>query len=138
MSNVRRTPAGATRPCPHCRAVILQSMTVCPTCRKHLKFSPSGDAVVPTFSPLRVEGSIRHPNEGEAWEYSVMVTITNDRGEEIGRQVVGVGALQPGEERKFTFAVEVFAPGLAIEPKAGDSGVRPVTPRGTDVFQKYS
>jgi hypothetical protein len=39
-----------------------------------------------------------------------MVSIRNDRGEEVTRQVVGVGALQPGEERTFTFAVEVFAP----------------------------
>jgi hypothetical protein len=135
VSNVRRTPAGATRPCPHCRAVILQSMTVCPTCRKHLKFSPSGDAVVPTFSPLRVEGSIRHPEGGEAWEYAVMVTITNDRGEEIGRQVVGVGALQPGEARSFSFAVEVFAPGLVTEPKPSDGAV---TPRGNDLVRKYN
>lgn len=39
-----------------------------------------------------------------------MVSIRNDRGEEVTRQVVGVGALQPGEGRTFTFAVEVFAP----------------------------
>ena len=64
----------------------------------------------PTFSPLRVEGSIRHPDAGEAWEYAVMISITNDRGEEVARQIVGVGAIQPGEQRKFTFAVEVFAP----------------------------
>jgi hypothetical protein len=59
---------------------------------------------------LRVEGAIRHPETGQAWEYSVMISIRNNRGEEITRQVVGVGALQPGEERTFTFAVEVFAP----------------------------
>jgi hypothetical protein len=57
-----------------------------------------------------VEGSIRHPNEGEAWEYAVMVSITNDRGVELSRQVVGVGAMKPGEQRKFTVAVEVFGP----------------------------
>jgi hypothetical protein len=39
-----------------------------------------------------------------------MISITNDRGEEVARQIVGVGAIQPGEQRKFTFAVEVFAP----------------------------
>ncbi|MGQ0712844.1 MAG: hypothetical protein ACT4PJ_03825 [Gemmatimonadaceae bacterium] len=112
MSTRRRTPVGATRTCPHCRAVILQSTSVCPSCRKHLRFvaSAGGDAVVPTFSPLRVEGSIRHPNAGEAWEYAVMITIANDRGDEISRQVVGVGAIPPGEQRKFTVAVEVFKP----------------------------
>ena len=112
MSTVRRTPAGATRTCPHCRAVILQSTSVCPSCRKHLRFVPGGDAAAaaPTFSPLRVEGAIRHPSIGEAWEYAVVISITNDRGEEVTRQVVGVGAIPPGEQRKFSFAVEVFAP----------------------------
>ena len=31
-------------------------------------------------------------------------------GEEVVRQIVGVGALQPNEGRTFTFAVEVFTP----------------------------
>jgi hypothetical protein len=88
--------------------VILQSMTACPSCRKHLRFAPGAEAVLPTASPLRVEGSIRHPNNGEAWEYAVIVTVTNERGEEVVRQLVGVGALQPGELRTFTCAVEVF------------------------------
>jgi hypothetical protein len=89
--------------------VILQSAGICPSCKKHLRFVPAGDAI-PTVSPLRVEGSIRHSDLGEAWEYSVLVTITNDRGEEVNRQVMGVGALQPGEKRTFTFSVDVFAP----------------------------
>jgi hypothetical protein len=63
------------------------------------------------MSPLRVESTIRHPDVGEAWEYAVIVTITNERGEEVTRQVVGVGAIQPGEQRKFTCAVEVYTPG---------------------------
>ena len=116
MSTVRRTPAGATRTCPHCRAVILQSTSVCPSCRKHLRFAPGagGGVGAPTFAPLRVEGAIRHRHPGEAWEYAVVVSITNERGEET-RQVVGVGAIQPGEERKFTVAVEVFAPSMMAE-----------------------
>jgi len=44
-----------------------------------------------------------------------MVSITNDRGEEVTRQIVGVGAIQPGEQRKFTFAVEVYTPAGAAE-----------------------
>ncbi|HKO17046.1 MAG TPA: hypothetical protein VJU87_12465 [Gemmatimonadaceae bacterium] len=71
--------------------------------------------MAPTFSPLRVEGSIRHPDAGEAWEYAVLISITNDRGEEVTRQIVGVGAIQPGEQRRFTFSVEVFAPAGAVE-----------------------
>lgn len=90
--------------------MILQSTSVCPSCRKHLRFGTGGDATVPAFSPLRVEGAIHHPEVGEAWEYAVMVSISNERGEEVTRQIVGVGAIQPGEQRKFTFSVEVFAP----------------------------
>jgi len=59
---------------------------------------------------------VRHPDVGEPWEYSVSVTIQNDRGEEICRQIIGVGALNPNEQRTFTFAVEVFT------PNATDSG----------------
>jgi hypothetical protein len=66
-----------------------------------------------------VEGSIRHPNDGEAWEYAVMVSITNDRGVELARQVVGVGAMKPGEQRKFTVAVEVFGPPDSAESDKG-------------------
>lgn len=38
----------------------------------------------------------------------MMVSVKNERGEEVTRQVVGVGALAPGEARTFSFAVEVF------------------------------
>src|SRR5215207_793109 len=75
--------------------------------------------------PLRVDGSIRHPSVGEAWEYSVVISIKNDKGEEVGRQVVGVGALQPGEGRTFSFAVEVFAPQGSVIPSWGE-GTLPV------------
>jgi hypothetical protein len=66
-----------------------------------------------------VEGSIRHPNAGEAWEYAVTVSITNDRGVELTRQIVGVGAIKPGEQRKFTVAVDVFGPPDAADPDKG-------------------
>jgi hypothetical protein len=69
-----------------------------------------------------VEGSIRHPNAEEAWEYAVMVSVTNERGEEVSRQVVGVGAIKPGEERKFTVAVEVFKPGATKSDNGAGSG----------------
>ena len=74
-----------------------------------------GGPVASTLTPLRVEGAIRHPDVGEAWEYAVMITITNDRGEETARQIVGVGAIPPGEQRKFTFSVEVFTPAGQVE-----------------------
>jgi hypothetical protein len=97
--------------------VILQSATVCPACKKHLRFDPSRTTTVigaepaaPSFSPLHIEGSIKHPDAGEAWEYSVVVSIKNERGDEVARQVVGVGALNPGEGRTFSFSVDVYKP----------------------------
>ena len=48
------------------------------------------------------------------------MVIRNDRGEETNRQVVGVGALRPGDARTFTFAVEVFAPAGARVPDTGE------------------
>lgn len=111
MSTTRQGAPGAMRVCPHCRANILESASICPVCQHHLRFDPgAAKRSLPSSVPLRVEGTIRHPPAGEPWEYSVLLTIRNERGEEIARQVVGVGALQPAEQRSFTLAVEVFAP----------------------------
>lgn len=56
----------------------------------------------------------------------MMVSVKNERGEEVTRQIVGVGALQPGESRTFTFAVEVFAPEAnAVEPEASAGRASP-------------
>jgi len=40
-----------------------------------------------------------------------VVTIRNDRREEVARKVIGVGALAAGEGRSVTLSVDVFAPG---------------------------
>ena len=123
MSTARQGTPGTTRICPHCKATILDSATVCPACRHHLRFDRGvAQRPVPSFSPLRVEGTIRHPAVGEPWEYSVMLSIRNDRGEELTRQIVGVGALQPEEQRTFTLAVEVFTPADAKVPGNGGTG----------------
>jgi hypothetical protein len=119
MSNGRPATTGRTRTCPHCKATILESASVCPACQHHLRFDPK--AIVErraqaTFSALRVEGSFRHPAEGGGWEYSVVISIRNDRGEEVERKVVGVGALQSGEGRTVTLSVDVFAPELGRQP----------------------
>ena len=103
--------AGKTRNCPHCKATILDSAAVCPACQHHLRFDPSAlERMVPAGTPLKVEGSIRHPPEGAAWEYCVMLIVRNELGEEISRQVAGVGAMQPSEVRSFSLSVELFAP----------------------------
>lgn len=109
MTTARPGTAGATRSCPHCRETILESASVCPACRHKLRFSESGDAnATPASVPLRVEGSFRNPDNG-GWEYSMVLTIRNERGEEIARKLVGVGGLQPGEQRSFTLSVEMQA-----------------------------
>jgi hypothetical protein len=103
---------GRTRVCPHCKATILESAPVCPQCRHHLRFVGAAAPPKPEgFSALRVEGTVQHPERGSDWEYSVVLAIRNERGEEISRQVVGVGALRPAESRTFSLSVEVMTPG---------------------------
>ena len=114
MSLVRAGAPGATRTCPHCRETILESSSICPACRHHLKFVPGQTTAGPppkkSFPALAIEGKIRHPRDGEAWEYSIVVTVRDDSGAEISRHVAGVGAMRGTEQRSFTLAVEVFAP----------------------------
>jgi predicted amidophosphoribosyltransferase len=112
--NSRVATPGKTRVCPHCKATILESASVCPGCQHHLRFDPKALAerqAQATFSALRVEGAFKNPEGGESWEYSVVVTIRNDRREEVARKVIGVGALAAGEGRSVTLSVDVFAPG---------------------------
>ena len=111
--NSRVVAPGKTRTCPHCKTIILESASVCPGCHHHLRFDPSSNVesrVQPSFSALRVEGAFRNPEGAEAWEYSVVVSVRNDRGEEVARKVVGVGALSPRESRTVTLSVDVFTP----------------------------
>ncbi|KLJ02928.1 hypothetical protein [Luteimonas sp. FCS-9] len=108
--NARAGAAGATRVCPHCKTTILESSARCPACRHYLRFDADAATSVGTqdaTTALQVEGTIRHPSEGGAWEYSVVLVIRDDAGKELNRQVVGVGALFAGDERTFNLAVEV-------------------------------
>lgn len=109
MSPVPAGGAGATRACPHCRETILESAAVCPSCKHRLRYGgPAGDLATPAaLVPLKVEGSFRNPADNAAWEYSMVLTIRNERGEEIARRLVGVGAMQPGEQRTFSLSVEM-------------------------------
>ena len=119
MSVARAGTLGATRVCPHCKAVVLQSANICPGCQHHLRFS-AGSAAEPqteALSAMRIEGSIRHAERDESCEYCVVISITNDRGEKITRQVVGVGALQPGERHKYSFSVDLMPVRSGIERK---------------------
>jgi len=109
MSAVRPGTLGATRVCPHCKALVLQSASICPGCQHHLRFNAgSAEPESKGISALRVEGTISHPMRDEQCEYCVVVSITNERGEKLARQVVGVGALQAGERHKYSFSVELI------------------------------
>jgi hypothetical protein len=64
-----------------------------------------------------VEGSFRNPVDNGAWEYSMVLTIRNERGEEIAHKLVGVGAMQPDEQRTFTLSVEMNSAGAGGKRK---------------------
>jgi hypothetical protein len=109
MSAVRPGTLGATRVCPHCKATVLQSASICPGCQHHLKFNAGGaEPDAQGIPAMRIEGTIQHAVRGEQCEYCVVVSITNERGEKVARQVVGVGALQPGERHKYSFSVDLI------------------------------
>jgi hypothetical protein len=120
MSSVRPGSPGATRECPHCRETILESAAVCPACRHYLRFDAGAEEASQVLAPtpLRIEGSIRHPAAGEPWEYTVVVSIRNDRGQEIAHKLIGVGAMNPNEQCNFTLTVEAV-PAKAKEPGKG-------------------
>jgi hypothetical protein len=126
--NVASRPVtpGKTRTCPHCKATILESLSICPGCLHHLRFDQeAAKRQVAATSALRVEGVIRHPPLEEPWEYFVVISVRNDRGEEVTRQVVSVGALQSTEKRTFTLSVDMMPP----QPPAtnGNGHQRPAT-----------
>lgn len=122
MSAARPGTLGATRACPHCREIILESASVCPACRHYLRVDAgAGAPAAPAITPLRIEGGIRHPGDAEPWEYTVVVTIRNDRGEEISRKLIGVGALEANEQCTFALTVEAVT---AKGKRPGKGGTR--------------
>ena len=136
----RPVSTGKTRTCPHCKATILESLSICPGCMHHLRFdSEAAKRQVAATPALRVEGVIRHPPLEEAWEYFVVIAIRNDRGEEVARQVVNVGAMQGAEKRTFTLSVEMLPPQLPIAtntPKATSAPKATSLPKPTNGGQK--
>jgi len=107
MSSLRSGSPGATRVCPHCKATVLETAAICPGCRHHLRFSAdAGQATGDEgYCALSVDGSIAHKVTTEPCEYFVVLDIRNERGEQLARQVVGVGVLQPGEVRRLNVSV---------------------------------
>jgi hypothetical protein len=85
----------------------LDSANICPACRHHLRFGPQAERQTgKKRSAFRVEGSFRQHFEAKACEYSVVVSIRNERGE-IKRHVIDVGAMEPDDRRTFELSVEV-------------------------------
>jgi hypothetical protein len=107
MSSLRSGTPGATRVCPHCKATVLETAAICPGCRHHLRFSAeAGQSTVDEgYCALSVDGSIAHKDGSEPCEYFVVLDIRDERGEQLARQVVGVGVLQPGELRHLNVSV---------------------------------
>ena len=124
----RPAPTGKTRNCPHCKAVVLESLSVCPGCLHHLRFdAEAAKRQVAATTALRVDGVIRHPAAEEPWEYFVVISIRNDRGEELDRKVINVGALHGADRRTVSLLVEVLPPRAPDEPPAlerAESGSR--------------
>lgn len=49
----------------------------------------------------------------------MVVTIKDDRGQEIARKLIGVGAMAPNEQRTFTLAVDVVPARSKGKSKSG-------------------
>jgi hypothetical protein len=107
MSSLRSGSPGATRVCPHCKATVLETAAICPGCRHHLRFSADANdaAADQGYCALNVDGSIAHKVSSEPCEYFVVLEIRDERGQQLARQVVGVGVLQPGEQRRLNVSV---------------------------------
>ncbi len=102
---------GETGSCPHCGEPILRSAVSCPACQRRLRFDAVAPVqTAPTVCPLSVEGVIRNPGTEGPWEYSVLVQVYDAHGEMVSKRVVGVGAVRPGEARRFTLRVELHIP----------------------------
>ena len=69
MAVARAGTLGATRVCPHCKAVVLQSESVCPGCRHHLRFN-SGKGAEPEDGAEGgcVDGNTQYVSSGTGWQ----------------------------------------------------------------------
>ena len=123
----RPDAAGKTRTCPHCKATILESLTICPGCLHHLRFDQeAAKRQVAANSALRVEGVISHPpTAAEPWEYFVVIAVRNERGEEVARHVVNVGALRNAEKRTFALSVDVMPRQAVVVPNKPAAATAP-------------
>jgi hypothetical protein len=124
MSLIRSGSPGATRVCPHCKATVLESASVCPGCKHHLRFGGVNHALEAGegYCALSVDGTIAHTKASEPCEYCVVLDVRDDRGEQLTRQVVGVGVLQSGERRRLNVTVEMLPVRTAAASKSPAAG----------------
>ncbi len=118
---------GRTRTCPHCKSTILESADVCPACHHHLRFGADRrNTRAAAASLFKVEGTVHPPSGPDAWEYDVVVALYDEKGAEVAREVVHVGALRPGAARRCVVSIDAYPvagasldsrPGLPQSPK---------------------
>ncbi len=116
VSTARRAPVRTARR--RSSKASVSARAACITCASTPKQRSDRWRLAPA---LRVEGIIRHPALEQPLEYFVIIAIRNDRGEEVTRQVVNVGALQAAEKRTFTLSVEVLPPQAPVPPAKTNS-----------------
>lgn len=91
------------------------------------------------YCALSVDGTIAHTQASEPCEYCVVLDVRDDRGQQLTRQVVGVGVLQVGELRRLNVSVEMLpvrapvavkaqTPAKAAVPAATPVAVTPARP----------
>ena len=84
-----------------------------------MRFDSEAQKQTAARSALKIEGKIQHPTNEEPWEYCVVISVKNEKGEEVARNVVNVGALQGTEHRTFVLSVDVVPPkGSKVGAKA--------------------
>lgn len=122
---------GRTRSCPHCKATILESADVCPACQHHLRFGADRRATHAAGEPLfRIEGTVRPPASPDPWEYDVVVALYDEKGAEVARKVVHVGALAPNASRRCVVSIDAYPTRVAAVDKPAVAPVARKMPPG--------
>jgi hypothetical protein len=115
---------------------VLESAAVCPGCHHHLRFGGSGtQSPDETYSALSLDGTISHRGSDKPCEYCIVVDVRSERGETLVRQVVGVGALQPGDLRRVNVSIDMMPVRTTAAAKAA-AAKAPSAPTATPLAAK--
>jgi hypothetical protein len=98
----------------HCKETILESASVCPACKHHVRFAGAGGTARPApeadatlTAPAHRRAASASRRMSARGNTRIVVSIRNEAGKEIGRKLIGVGAMAPDELRTFNLSVEV-------------------------------